>query len=91
MAVKVKRRGGDCRIRRATVRYILDGRAFSGKAILRISTFPSGKSAAITAKVPKRVYRRLDKRKSGTINISVLATSSNGTRNQNVLRNGLKR
>ena len=90
-AVKVKCRGGDCRIRRATARYILGGKAFSGKAIFQASPFASGSSAVIKVKVPKRVYRRLGKKKSGTMNISVLATSSNGTRNQNTLRNGLRR
>ncbi len=90
-AVTVKCRGGNCRIRRATARYIVNGEAFSGKEIFQKSTFASGKSAVITVKVPKRVYRRLDTRKSGTLNVSVLATSSNGSRNQNTLRNGLRR
>jgi hypothetical protein len=45
----------------------------------------------IKVKVPKRVYNRLENSKSGVISVSVLATSSNGSRNQNALRNGLRR
>ncbi|MGA7436118.1 MAG: hypothetical protein WBW44_10965, partial [Solirubrobacterales bacterium] len=90
-AVKVKCRGGDCRIRRATARYSVGGKAFSGREIFQKTTFAAGTSAVITVKVPKRVYRRLGSTKSGTLNVSVLATSSNGSRNQNTLRNGLRR
>ncbi len=90
-AVKVTCRGGNCRIRRATARYTVGGQAFSGREIFQKTTFAAGRSAIITVKVPKRVHRRLDSSKSGTLNVSVLATSSNGSRNQNTLRNGLRR
>jgi len=89
--VRVSCRGGECRIRRATAIFRVGGAAFSGRAIFQASTFASGSSAVVSVKVPKRVYRRLSTRKSGTISVSLLATSSNGTRNQNTLRNGLRR
>lgn len=47
--------------------------------------------SVITVKIRKRVYRRLGSNRSGAMNVSVLATSSNGSRSQNTLRNGLKR
>ncbi len=90
-AVTVNCRGNDCRIRRVTARYTVGGKAFSGREIFPTSTFASGKSAVITVAVPKRVYRRLRNSKSGTLKLSVLSTSSNGSGNQNTLRNGLKR
>ena len=89
--IKVSCPAGDCRIRKAAARFTVRGRAVSGKAIFRASEFPAGSSAVIKVKVPKRVYRRLSAGKSGVISVSVLATSSNGSRNQNTLRNGLRR
>jgi hypothetical protein len=87
----VKCRAGQCRIRRVTARFIVAGKVFRGREIFQTSRFSSGKSAFVTVKVPTRVYRRLGNKRSGMLAVSVLATSSNGSRNQNTLRNGLRR
>ena len=89
--VRVSCRGGECRIRKATAFFTAGGRTSRGRTSFRASSFPSGSSAVISVKVPKRVYSRLKNTKSGSLNVSVLATSSNGTSNQNTLRNGLRR
>lgn len=89
--VRVFCRGGDCRIRKATAFFTVGGKTSRGRTTFRASSFPSGSSAVTKVVVPKRVYRRLKSRKSGSLNVTVLATSSNGTRNQNTLRNGLRR
>ena len=75
----------------ATAFFTASGKTSPGRTIFQASSFPSGSSAAISVVVPERVYRRLKNRKSGLLNVTILATSINGTRNQNTLRNGLRR
>jgi len=89
--VRVNCRAGECLIRDATAFFTVRGNAFRGKVTFRASSFPAGSSTVVRVTVPKRVYRLLKKCKSGSVNVSVLATSSNGTRNRNTLRNGLRR
>jgi hypothetical protein len=41
--------------------------------------------------VPPGVFNRLGSATSGTVNVSLVAVSNDGSRNQGTLRNGLRR
>jgi hypothetical protein len=89
--VRVTCRVGTCRIGKATIRYNARGMVFTSVAEFSAEPFPAGSSRLISTEVPRAVFNRLRSSTSGAINVSLVALSDDGSRNQGTLRNGLRR
>jgi hypothetical protein len=89
--VRVTCRVGTCRIGKATVRFSARGMVFTSTADFATAPFPAGSSRVISTQVPQGALNRLRSVKSGAVNVSLVAVSDDGSRNQGTLRNGLRR
>ena len=88
---KVKCVEGTCKIRKVQIRFNIRNRVFNGVGRFK-RNIGTGKTRVIKTTMPKRLYKKLRRGKvSGTVTAAVTATSSNGTRNVENIRTGLKR
>ena len=91
-AAKVKCVDGTCRIRKVQVRFDIGSRIFNGVGRFSKKKIATGKTRVIRTTMKRRLYRKLKRGKlSGTVTAVVTATSSNGARNREEIRTGLKR
>ena len=88
---KVKCREGTCQIKKVQVRFNIANRVFNGVGRFQ-KKIGEGRFAIVKTTMKKRLCRKLKRgRVSGTVTAVVTANSSNGSRNRQAIRTGLKR
>ena len=89
---RVKCVDGTCKIRKVQVRFNIGGRIFNGVGMFSKKEIATGKTRVTKTTMKRRLYRKLKSGKlSGTVTAVVTATSSNGARDREGIRTGLKR